>query len=419
MRPRSLLGKPSIPYTDDPVAIMTAKIIDLSAAITMEHPSVKTIYCTGTPYEIGLTHGTVAAQEIHNNVTTYTFFFKETAKITWAQARERAATQFVPTLQVKYPDILEEMRGIAEGAGRRLVMEDILTLNVRSEIALTNYSDGCTCISQSNGLTSSVFLAQNWDWLEELHQGIVFLHIVPLTSSANPTKPKEMKFLSEAGIVGKIGVNSSGLGLCMNALRSGSLKKENFPVHIMSRRLLEYATTFDSAFEIIETFGLASTTNYMIADKSGKYGDVECSPLGNVVIPPTKPWAEAKGAGPYVAHTNHLYASDRPKKLKGHPSQNSFDRLSRMRELTEADAQSGKGPTFESIRKRLSDLVGTPYSICRDRPKGAVGMERMTTLSTVIIESGSEGTRVKTTIGRPCDDLPVESGHYEYGVYYL
>lgn len=92
-RPRSLLGKPSIPYTDDPVAIMTAKIIDLSAAITMEHRSVKTIYCTGTPYEIGRTHGTLAAHEIHNNVTTYTFFFKETAKITWAQARERAATQ--------------------------------------------------------------------------------------------------------------------------------------------------------------------------------------------------------------------------------------------------------------------------------------------------------------------------------------
>jgi isopenicillin-N N-acyltransferase-like protein len=383
---------------------MISKIIDPSVAITTEHPSVKTIYCTGTPYEIGLTHGTIAAPEIHNNIATYTFFFKETAKITWAEARERAASQFVPTLQVKYPEILEEMRGIAEGAGKGLVMQDILTLNVRSEIALTNYSDGCTCISQSNPLTSSVFLGQNWDWLEELHQGIIFLHIVPLTSLTNLTKPKEMKFLSEAGIVGKIGVNSSGLGLCMNALRSGSLKKSNFPVHIMSRRLLEYATTFDSALEIIELFGLASTTNYMIADKSGKYGDIECSPLGNVVIPPLAP---AKGVGPYVAHTNHLYASDRPKHLKDHPSQNSFDRLERMRELTEADARNGKVPTFDSIRARLSDQVGTPYSICRDRPKGAVGMERMTTLSTVIIELGSEEVRVKATIGRPCDDLPV------------
>jgi isopenicillin-N N-acyltransferase-like protein len=386
---------------------MISKIIDPSVAITMEHPSVKTIYCTGTPYEIGLTHGTIAAQEIHTNVATYTFFFQETAKITWAEARERAAAQFVPTLQVKYPEILEEMRGIAEGAGKGLALEDILTLNVRSEIALTNYSDGCTCISQSNPLTSSVFLGQNWDWLEELHQGIVFLHIVPLSSPAHPTKPKEMKFLSEAGIVGKIGANSSGLGLCMNALRSGSLKKSNFPVHIMSRRLLEYATSFDSALGIIELFGLASTTNYMIADKSGKYADIECSPLGNVVIPPTDPSAQGRGVGPYVAHTNHLYASDRPKNLKDHPSQNSFDRLERMRELTEADARSGKVPTFDSIRARLSDQVGTPYSICRDRPKGAIGMERMTTLSTVIIELSTEEVKVKATIGRPCDDLPV------------
>lgn len=40
------------------------------------------------------------------------------------------------------------MRGIADEAGGDLTRDDILTLNVRSETALTNYADGRTSISQ-------------------------------------------------------------------------------------------------------------------------------------------------------------------------------------------------------------------------------------------------------------------------------
>lgn len=64
------------------------------------------------------------------------------------------------------------MRGIANGA--QLDMEDIIALNVRSEIGLTNYpntpkvalpaiTDGCTSIVQRSQDGSTVILAQNWD----------------------------------------------------------------------------------------------------------------------------------------------------------------------------------------------------------------------------------------------------------------
>ncbi|KAH8805458.1 acyl-coenzyme A:6-aminopenicillanic acid acyl-transferase-domain-containing protein [Xylogone sp. PMI_703] len=357
--------------------------------VTVESPSVKTVRCTGSPYEIGFTHGSSVSDQVHVNVKTYAVFFAETAKITWEQARERAAAEFIPTLEDKYPEILDEMKGIADGAGGGLTREDILALNVRSEISLTNYTDGCTSISQS-AEGGKVFLAQNWDWLEELGKGIVLLHIKPAGSDI------EFKCLSEAGIVGKIGLNSAGFGLCMNALRCGAYNKANFPVHAMSRRLLQYATSYDSALAIIEEFGLASTVNYMIGDKSGKYADIECSPRGNVVIPPHNG---------YVAHTNHLYAPNRPPKLVDHPSANSISRLARIQELTENDNNLKAPVTFESLRARLSDQEGTPYSICRDRPPGAVGMERMTTLSTILMELSSCTGRV--LIGRPCDEVPI------------
>ncbi|KAK6384580.1 hypothetical protein LTS17_002143 [Exophiala oligosperma] len=228
----------------------------------MDHPSVKAIRCSGTSYEIGLQHGRGAAAQVHANINTYTGFFEETAQISWPAARERAVGQFAPTLKARYPEILNEMRGIADGAGGGLTYEDILALNVRSEISLTNYADGCTSISQI-GEGGKIFLAQNWDWLEELQRGMVFLHVKPRGSDI------AFQFLGEAGIVGKIGMNSAGFGLCMNALRSGAFDNLKLPVHIMSRRLLQYATSVDEAVAIIDEFGLASTSNYMFADKSG------------------------------------------------------------------------------------------------------------------------------------------------------
>ncbi|KAL1890443.1 hypothetical protein Sste5346_008271 [Sporothrix stenoceras] len=368
------------------------------------HLNVKTVRCTGTPYQIGLAHGSAVADQVHKNVATYTAFFDETVSITWEEARTRAVNQFAGRLARSYPDILDEMQGIADGAGGGLTRDDVLALNVRSEIALTNYTDGCTSLSQvaSDGNSNKVFLAQNWDWLEELHEGMVSFDISPSEGV------ERLVFLGEAGIVGKIGMNNAGFGLCMNAIRSGAqgTTDRHLPVHVMSRRLLQYATSFDDALAILNEYGVASCINLMLADKSGKHADMECSPYGHTRIDATVEGGNGPG---FVAHTNHLYgtaAGGRPERLVDHPADNSFSRLARMQKLTKEDAVNSVSVSFESLRTRLSDLEGAPYAICRSRPPGAVGMERMVTLCTILMElTTGEG---KVSIGRPCeDDIPV------------
>ena len=64
------------------------------------------------------------------------------------------------------------MQGVAEGAGVKY--EDILTLNVRTEIAFGNesqsqggkvgFSDGCTALSWNGMREDHGLLGQNWDW---------------------------------------------------------------------------------------------------------------------------------------------------------------------------------------------------------------------------------------------------------------
>lgn len=74
------------------------------------------------------------------------------------------ARQYQPYLLSQWPDYVEEMKGVAEGAGVRF--EDILALNVRTEIAFGNFSssanDGCTALSWKDAGVS--LLGQNWDW---------------------------------------------------------------------------------------------------------------------------------------------------------------------------------------------------------------------------------------------------------------
>ncbi len=73
--------------------------------------------------------------------------------------------------------------------------------------------------------------------------------------------------------------------------------------------------------------------------------------------------------------------------------------------LTELDLKKGVEVSYQSLRARLSDEKGKPYSICRDRPLDAVGMERMTTIATIIMEMKTGMASV--TIGRPCDNIPI------------
>ncbi|KAK2780709.1 hypothetical protein FQN53_001037 [Emmonsiellopsis sp. PD_33] len=378
----------------------------------------------GTPYEIGLQHGQQANEEIDSNLCTYESFFKETAGLTWKEAKQRS-TIFIPILERLYPEILDEIQGIADGAG--VHRDDILAINVRSEIALTNFddspdstkeppaiTDGCTALAQLSPDGSKLIVGQNWDWVQELGDGIIMMDI----TTEDGTR---MQFMNEAGLVGKIGMNSHGVGLCNNALRAGAKATDRLPTHIMSRRLLQYAKSFDEAVQMLEEYGGACATNYVLGDSSGKFATVEVSPRGAPVIAPLSSSSSSVGAsasdnrnltgsGPsFVAHTNHIISSPTSFSrgpIHDRPSANSFDRLARISELTSIDIEKKVPLTIDSVIERLKDEQGDPVGICRGRPKNATGMEDMTTLATIVMEFDVLDGKSKgmVTIGRPCEE---------------
>lgn len=347
---------------------------------------VPEVVASGSPFEIGLSHGSQIPNRIRTCIANYKALFLETAQADWPESKARALA-FLPALEKNEPDLVEEMKGIAAGAGEGVEFLDILSLNLRSEIALTNYTDGCTSLATYNAARSEVFVTQNWDWVGEASTSTAMFDI-------RKTGKPRVRMFGEAGILAKFGVNEAGVGICMNAILCGTVAKDQLPVHIAMRRVLE-CSSFDEATEMLSKKGMASCTNFVIGDATGKVATVECTPKGLAPIyPEDGAWT--------TWHTNHLWSPNVPVGIKDHPSKNSFSRLERIKVLS-------KNPeaTPEKIRVWLSDEEGTPVSICRSTPSKAVGTERMETLATVIIDLPKR--KMELSLGKPCLNPPVRT----------
>jgi isopenicillin-N N-acyltransferase-like protein len=114
---------------------------------------------TGGPPALGLQHGQGAKTHILRSITFYQGLFLQKSNMDWETVRS-FALKYQPYLETAFPQYVSEIRGVAEGAG--VAYEDILALNVRTEIAFGAFSDGCTALSWKRGEKS--LLAQNWDW---------------------------------------------------------------------------------------------------------------------------------------------------------------------------------------------------------------------------------------------------------------
>lgn len=117
------------------------------------------VFCSGAPHKVGHDHGLAAKAHIERALKFYEDLFQEKSKMDWNQVKE-FALKYQPFLESNWPNYVSEMRGVAEGAG--VSYEDILALNVRTEIAFGAFNDGCTALSWK-GPESSI-LGQNWDW---------------------------------------------------------------------------------------------------------------------------------------------------------------------------------------------------------------------------------------------------------------
>ncbi|WP_290797837.1 C45 family peptidase [Halomonas sp.] len=331
---------------------------------------------SGSRREIGLAHGRTHARLIQRSLEVYDRLFHDFVGIRWARARVEAE-RFGAMIERGFPEILEEMDAIAEGAGVEAI--DILTLNCRSEISLTRASGGCSAFALGRGDTQ--WLAQNWDWrTDQLH------NVVVLKISGQGQAP--LVSIGEAGMVAKIGMNAHGIGVCLNAIRSQTCG-EGLPIHVALRKILE-SPDLQSAVSVASRDRVCSPAHFLI-------GSAEGEAVGLEVNPGEPGRLEAEGG--VVTHTNHLYAA--ANRVEDFPRPDSRPRLARLDELLReslpARGEIGESELFEI----LSDHHGEPLSICRHFNPAQPEEERMETLFGVVMNLSER--RLTVRHGKPCE----------------
>lgn len=334
----------------------------------------------GPPFERGAEHGSAAKRLIEHNIDLYLAAFRHHAGLGHADVLE-AARPFIPIIERFDEELLREMQGIAEGAGRRL--EEIVALNCRNELIFsTADASGCTsfAIEPDVSVSKKVIVGQNWDWKSRVADTRLLLQIV------QPGRPTVVT-LTEAGIVGKFGFNSAGLALFVNFM-SADARGHGVPLNVMRRGILN-APRMSDAVGLVLKSPRSIAGNYLLAHGDGEMVDLEVSPASVDLV-----WPKDG----ILTHANHFVTH--PIAVKDVGRAVFPDTVFRDRQLRRLLEASSRPITIDTIKTALSDHRNFPAAVCRHPDTDDAEEERFETLSSMIVDFGSE--QVHLAPGPPC-----------------
>jgi isopenicillin-N N-acyltransferase-like protein len=263
--------------------------------VTFPHVRVE-----GDARERGRSYGEQARERVQRSVEAYREVFEVYAGWDWPRVTEhaRAYTDAIVSFEPAY---LEEMRGIAEGAG---VQEaDILAINVRTEVMFAAKArevaerrpGECSAfvVTPARSSDGHTLIGQNWDWLLHSADTVVVLEV---EQDGRP----DFVTVVEAGLLAKTGMNSSGIGLVTNALVSDADRgMPGVPYHVALRAILD-AESISDAYAVLQRGKRSSSANYLMAHRNGLAVDIEAEPGDFSRLSLLFP---AEGL---VLHTNHF-----------------------------------------------------------------------------------------------------------------
>ncbi|KAK7214879.1 hypothetical protein V2G26_002882 [Clonostachys chloroleuca] len=329
--------------------------------------------CSGTPYEIGKCHGSAAKEQIGKCVDFYSGLFWTQSKQSWAQVQKTAQT-FEENIKASWPQYYEEILGISDGCGRHVL--DIIALNVRTEVAFGMFSDGCTSLSWHG--PNAAMLGQNWDWMPEQKESMIILRI------KDDGERPSIAMVTEAGIIGKIGFNAFGVGVCLNAIRTKGCNSNGLPVHFGLRMALESRSAAEAANRMT-AIGMASSAHILIADEKEAIGfEFTSTTFSRLPMDQNN----------CVAHSNHLLG-DHPGIYEPGWLADSAIRVDVMTKLAAEFVRKPGEPTFEEFSKLFEDEKNYPAAICRKFEAESTAE----TLFGIVVDLKNKSSVVK--LGRP------------------
>lgn len=313
---------------------------------------------SGAPRDRGRQYGEQARARILRGIEHYAVQL-ESSKLGWPDIRA-IVQAYEPTIAAFEPGFLDEMKGIAEGAGVEYAA--IVLLNARTEILKladrrrkgipTEIDpDGCTglAVMPEAAAEGRVIHAQNWDWKAECAETAVVLRV------RRDDGPDVLTF-TEAGGMARSGMNSAGISITANYLESDrDYKQIGVPLALLRRKALEQER-LALAMRIVYATPKSASNNVMVSHTGGIAIDFECAPDETFQVHPDRG---------VIVHANHFQSPVALAKLKDTGIATTPDSLYRDLRVRQLLAPHIGAITRDHVKAALFDDYESPWSVCR------------------------------------------------------
>lgn len=303
----------------------------------------------------------------------------ENLQLDWDGAQIQAR-KYMPFAQERYPQYVDELVGMAEGA------------NVNySELTVVNGLEGvtsdslhltkCTSLAVNQLYTADghVLAAHNEDWLPDDEPDIYVVH-------AKPDDEPEFIAMTYGGLLPNVGFNSEGLAQCCDSVYPSD-SRIGIPRVIVSRAVLG-ARTIGQAIRHTLVPLRAAGYNHLIAHESGEMYNVEVS---------ARHFDLLYGEEGCLAHTNN-YLSQRMESIEAEPDELVHTRVRYFRAMHLL--KENHKHTFKTLEAILQDHVNYPDSICNHSIFDEIPSDREKTIVSIVMDLTAR--KMLLAWGSPC-----------------
>lgn len=338
----------------------------------------------GTHREMGQQIGEARREEIRHSVANARVLIDQsyaTLELTWEGARIQAR-KYLPFAEERYPQYVDEMRGIAEGA--HLEFDDVVVLNAMEAVTMDAlHLTRCTsfAVNETRTADGHVLAAHNEDWVPEDEDDVYVI-------SAKPENEPPFLAMTYGGLLPNVGFNAYGIAQLIDSVYPND-SRIGIPRVVVSRAVLA-SRRISGAIGRTLVSRRAAGYNHLLVHESGEMYSVEVSARKFDIL---------HGTDGYMTHTNH-YLAPAMKEIEKDPEEliSSRVRYFRANRLLRENSTH----TIETLQTIQKDHVNLPNSICNHNIAGIDPMDRESTIAALVIDLTAREMHI--TWGNPCQN---------------
>jgi hypothetical protein len=214
----------------------------------------------GTPYQMGKVHGQTLKTEIRDLLKRWKEDLEKTYRVTAEVFIKNLLkkTDFQPAIERWTPGLLDEVRGIADGAG--VDFDTMYAYQLIDEIWAINDDLGlskCTSIAAGKRNGNPAYVAQTLDIPAFYHGFQTVLRI------RDKREDLETLVFTIPGVVAANGLNSRSVAVCVNAVTQLAYSPKGLPVAFVIRGILRQKS-YEQAVKFLQDIQPAAPQNYVI-----------------------------------------------------------------------------------------------------------------------------------------------------------